>query len=185
MGLKLGWPGPDKPDEKRSPTDQADHSALTDAFERYATSIYRFAYRRLGNPEDAQDVTSQVFFKAAKGLKREFDEEARRAWLFKAARSAIADIWRSYGDYPAVPLEWYAEESGGQARADSDAAIQVSRILSALPTPQRKVLEMRFLEGKSLRETALELGTTEGNVKVIQHRALRRAAELEKEGTDV
>jgi RNA polymerase sigma-70 factor (ECF subfamily) len=151
---------------------------LSDTFEQYAAPIYRFAYRRLGNRESAQDVTAQVFLKAARGMDPSYNEEARRAWLFRAARTAIVDVWRSYGEYPVVPLEWYVEEPSHAARADSKAPLQVERILAGLSPVQRRVLELRFLEGRSLAETAQELGTTEGNVKVLQHRALRRAAEL-------
>ena len=161
---------------RRDPGFQA---ILSETFEKYAAVIYRFAFRRLGNRESAQDVTAQVFLKAARGMDLSFSEEARRAWLFRAARTAIVDHWRSYGECPAVPLEWYAEEPLHAAEADSSAVARVERILARLNPMQRRVLELRFLEGRSLIETAQELGTTEGNVKVLQHRALRRAAELD------
>jgi RNA polymerase sigma-70 factor (ECF subfamily) len=165
-------------------TDPTVQAAVADAFEQYATLIYRFAYRRLGNRESAQDVTAQVFLKAARGLDPSFGDEARRAWLFRAARTAIVDVWRSYGECPVVPLDWYADEPSPTATSDSTAVVRVSRILVMLNPMQRRVLELRFLEGKSLLETADELGITEGNVKVLQHRALRRAAELNAEERD-
>lgn len=165
-------------------TDPTVQAVVTDAFERYATVIYRFAYRRLGNRESAQDVTAQVFLKAARGLDPSFGDEARRAWLFRAARTAIVDLWRSYGECPVVPLDWYVEEPSPAVNSDSAAVARVSRILVMLNPMQRRVLELRFLEGKSLLETAKELGITEGNVKVLQHRALRRAAELNAEERD-
>ncbi|MGH2460322.1 MAG: RNA polymerase sigma factor [Chloroflexota bacterium] len=154
-------------------------SVISKAFEEYATQIYRFAYRRLGNRENAQDVTAQVFLKAARGMDLSFNEEARRAWLFRVARTAIADVWRTYGETSVVPLEWYVEEPVRAVQADADAPAHLERALSQLNDKQRRVLELRFLEGRSLSETAQELGTTEGNVKVMQHRALRRAAELD------
>jgi RNA polymerase sigma-70 factor (ECF subfamily) len=174
----LGW----LPSRRTRTTPQRDAPssiALVDAYEKYATSIYQFAYRRLGNREDAQDVTAQVFFKASRGLDASFDEAAQRSWLFRAARTAIVDIWRSYGGCPVVPLEWYTEDKLPSRRADSDAPARVARVLSLLNPTQRRVLELRFLESQSLQETARELGLTEANVKVIQHRALRRAAELD------
>jgi RNA polymerase sigma-70 factor (ECF subfamily) len=155
--------------------------AIVDAYEKYASAIYRFAYRRLGNRDDAQDVTAQVFLKASRGLDAAFDEAAQRAWLFRAARTAIVDIWRSYGSVPVVPLDWYSEDSTPTYQSSSDAPARVERLLARLNPAQRRVLELRFLEGYSLQETARELGMTEGNVKVIQHRALRRAAEMGEE----
>jgi RNA polymerase sigma-70 factor (ECF subfamily) len=156
----------------------ADGEALLDAYDKYATAIYQFAYRRLGNREDAQDVTSQVFMKASRSLDASYDEAARRAWLFRAAKTAVVDVWRSFGGCPVVPLEWYTEDKPPARQTASDAAERVAKVLARLNPTQRRVLEMRFLESRSLQETAIELGLTEGNVKVIQHRALRRAAEL-------
>lgn len=161
------------------PADPSRQAVISKAFEEYATPIYRFAYRRLGNRENAQDVTAQVFLKAARGMDPSFNEEARRAWLFRVARTAIADVWRTYGETSIIPLEWYVEEPIRAVESDADAPAHLDRVLSQLNEKQRRVLELRFLEGRSLSETAQELGTTEGNVKVLQHRALRRAAELD------
>ena len=191
MKTPPGWPfrfPKERPPDARDETDAAPpegQEVLADAFDRYATSIYRFAYRRLGNREDAQDVTSQVFMKASRALDPSFDDASRRSWLFRAARTAIVDVWRSYGDVLAIPLEWYAEEPARPDRSTSDAASRVERLLAQLKPVQRRVLELRFLDGRSLLETAKELGLTEANVKVIQHRAVRRAAELESGDANV
>ncbi len=116
----------EKGSEKSSKTSDASlQSILSETFEQYATAIYRFAFRRLGNRESAQDVTAQVFLKAARGMDPSFSEEARRAWLFRVARTAIVDMWRSYGECPAVPLEWYAEEPSHAIESDSKAAARV------------------------------------------------------------
>jgi RNA polymerase sigma-70 factor (ECF subfamily) len=56
---------------------------------------------------------------------------------------------------------------------------RVQRILRALPERDREVLTCRFLSNLSLKETALRMGLTEANVKVVQFRALKRAADLD------
>lgn len=178
---RFGWPTPQGA-ERPTPRIPPSSDALIDAYEKYATVIYQFAYRRLGNREDAQDVTAQVFMKASRGLNESFDEASRRSWLFRAARTAIVDIWRSYGGCPVVPLDWYTEDKPPARQTASDAEARVARVLSILNPTQRRVLELRFLESRSLLETAAELGLTEGNVKVIQHRALRKAAEFDLGG---
>ncbi len=58
-------------------------------------------------------------------------------------------------------------------------AARVQRILAALPNNYREVLTCRFLYNLSIKETAQRLGLTEANVKVLQFRALKRAAELD------
>ncbi|HEX8919538.1 MAG TPA: sigma-70 family RNA polymerase sigma factor, partial [Chloroflexota bacterium] len=63
--------------------------------------------------------------------------------------------------------------------APSSAAERlVSDLLAALPERYRQVLELRFLKGYSVQETATELDITPQNVKVIQHRALARAVQV-------
>lgn len=54
----------------------------------------------------------------------------------------------------------------------------MAEILDALPERYRQVLQLRFLNGLSVRETAQALGITSGNVKVLQHRALARAVRV-------
>jgi RNA polymerase sigma-70 factor (ECF subfamily) len=182
LPLRLGLPAGDS---GRIAKSEDSEGVVAEAYDKYAVAIYRFAFRRLGNRDDAEDVTSQVFLKAARGLDPSYDEAARRSWLYRAARTAIVDVWRSYGETSVIPLEWYVEEPPtAPAAQPSDAPLRVERILGRLNANQRRVLELRFLEGRSLLETAKELGMTEANVKVIQHRALRRAAELESERTD-
>lgn len=73
------------------------------------------------------------------------------------------------------------EEEDAVGALPSQHRRRVRRLLGALPANHRTILELRFLSGCSLREAAARMGTTVGNAKVLQYRALRRAAELEKE----
>jgi RNA polymerase sigma-70 factor (ECF subfamily) len=59
--------------------------------------------------------------------------------------------------------------------------MDVADVLNRLPARYRRVLELRFLQGYSIEETAQELGITPGNVKVIQYRALAKAVQVGKE----
>jgi RNA polymerase sigma-70 factor (ECF subfamily) len=64
----------------------------------------------------------------------------------------------------------------------------VLAVLRPLPPRYRQILELRFLEGRTLGDTAAIMGITEGNAKVLQHRALKKAAALQEtrvgHGTD-
>jgi RNA polymerase sigma-70 factor (ECF subfamily) len=82
----------------------------------------------------------------------------------------------------AEPLD--DERLAGGSREESkpdDNAQRAHAVLSRLPERYRRVLELRFLSGMSLKETARELGVSLGNAKVLQLRALRKAAELDTE----
>jgi RNA polymerase sigma-70 factor (ECF subfamily) len=160
-----------------------DVPTLETLYERHVRSIYRFVYSKVGNREEAEDLTSQVFLKAARGIDSSRDALSAQGWLFQVARTTIADHWRSVyqlranslDDLLDAGLELPAEE---QARTDTGTTDRrVERILAQLPERYREVLTYRFLRNYSIKETAVALGISEANVKVIQFRALKKASE--------
>jgi RNA polymerase sigma-70 factor (ECF subfamily) len=154
-------------------------------YETFVESVYRFIYRRVGNREDAEDLSAQVFFKALRSLEHQREEASIRAWLYQVARTVIADHWRQFYRLPAVSLEFLPrlhQPTPLPQEISPLAADEATRLLSLLPDNYRRVLTLRFIDHLSIKETAAEMGTTEGNVKILQFRALRRAAEIAKEG---
>ena len=161
--------------------------ALQEVYDRSVEQIYKFVYFKVGNREDAEDIVSQVFMKAANSLDVTQEEHVRLAWLYQVARTTITDHWRSYYKGPVTSLEEMEEKSpvhfaaspillNGDVQELEPAIAKVKAVLQTLPENYRRVLELRFLQGCSLKETAEALGITEGNAKVIQHRALLKAA---------
>jgi RNA polymerase sigma-70 factor, ECF subfamily len=147
--------------------------------------IYRYVYSKVGNREEAEDLTSQIFIKAIRGVDTQRGPQSIQKWLFQVARTTIADYWRVYYRVSLNSLEELLE-GGWEGPAEAEPAIvssrpieSVQRILQALPDHYREVLTCRFLLNLSIRDTALRLGLTEANVKVLQFRALKRAADLE------
>ena len=143
--------------------------------------VFAFIYARVGNRPDAEDLTQQVAMKAIPRLNQDASAPSIRAYLFATARSVLANFWAAkFG----LPLEELNEElaQGPQdlqaAPEDGISAVRVNRILGRLPANYRKLLELRFLRGYSLKEVASELETTVGAVKVMQLRALRAAAKF-------
>jgi len=151
-------------------------------------SIYRYVYSKVGNREDAEDLTSEIFLKAVSALNQEFSPQSMYTWLFLIARSTVADYWRAHYRLPAHSLDalleagWEgpAEEEPAVAAISSGAAGRVRLLLQALPEQYREVLTCRFLLNLSIKTTALRMGLTVANVKVLQFRALKRAATLEQ-----
>jgi len=147
--------------------------------------VYRYVYSKVGNREEAEDLTSQIFMKAIRGVDHERGTHSIQKWLFQVARTTIADYWRAYYRISTSSLEDLLE-AGWEGPADEEPAAssnhpveRVKRILQALPEHYREVLTCRFLLNLSIKETALNMGLTEANVKVLQFRALKRAADLE------
>jgi RNA polymerase sigma-70 factor (ECF subfamily) len=147
--------------------------------------IYRYVYSKVGNREEAEDLTSQIFIKAVRGVDTERGPQSIQKWLFQVARTTIADYWRTYYRVSVNSLDELLEAGWeGPAEEESTAVSsspieRVQRILQALPEHYREVLNCRFLLNLSIRDTALKMGLTEANVKVLQFRALKRAADLE------
>lgn len=147
--------------------------------------IYRYVYSKVGNREEAEDLTSQIFIKAVRGVDQERGMQSIQKWLFQVARTTIADYWRAYYRISTNSLEelleagWEGPADEEPAAASNQPAERVKRILQALPEHYREVLTCRFLLNLSIKETALSMGLTEANVKVLQFRALKRAADLE------
>ena len=150
--------------------------------------LYRYIYSKVGNREEAEDLTSQVFLKAVRSLDRERSYASMRQWLFQVARTTVADYWRTWYGLPSSSLEalltagWEgpAEVEAESPWLGSEPAERVAHILQALPERQREVLTYRFLLALSVRDTAKKMGLTEQNVKVLQFRALKHAAALEE-----
>lgn len=152
-------------------------------YTRHVVGIYRFVYARVGNRPDAEDLTAQVFVRAVEQLDTSRDPGQVAAWLYRVAQNAIADYWRAFYRLPLIGTEHVApgwepvDESRHPDRPPDDrAAIRVETLLGGLPDRYRRVLELRFLERLSVAETAAAMGITSGNAKVLQYRALRKAA---------
>jgi RNA polymerase sigma-70 factor (ECF subfamily) len=147
---------------------------LTWAYQTHVTAIYQYIYSRVGNRPDAEDLTAQVFMKAINGMRSDVSVAELRSWLYRVAQTTLADHWRQYY---AEDLGELDEEIGRPAtvRENPEAAQRVDALLATLPESYRRVLELRFLRGYSVREVAQELNLSETNVKVLQFRALNRA----------
>jgi RNA polymerase sigma-70 factor (ECF subfamily) len=147
--------------------------------------VYRFVYSKVGNREEAEDLTSQVFLKAVRGLDRERGSQSIQSWLYQVARTTIADYWRAFYKVRATSLESMLEQ-GWEEPAEERVELvsyrpeeRVRRLLELLPPHYREVLICRFLLNLSIKETAERMGLSEANVKVLQFRALKKAAEVE------
>jgi RNA polymerase sigma-70 factor (ECF subfamily) len=152
---------------------QRDPVRFGDLYERHFDRVYAFVARRVGNRDAAQDLTADVFQRALAHIgKYESRGVPFGAWLFRIAANAVADKWKNA-----------AKESGDPAageidvgKSDLDAAEhrgQLFQSVRKLPADQRRVIQMRFAEEKSIRDIAQVLRKTEGAIKQLQFRALQ------------
>lgn len=185
---------PDRP----LPTSARDGSArgrFEEIYDAHVVPIYRFIYARVGNRPDAEDLTAHVFLRAVEQLDTSRDEPQIASWLYRVSQNAIADHWRAFYRLPLVAADevapgWEPVDAGEatapgtqESVSDSRARTRVAALLERLPENYRRVLQLRFIERLSVADTAERMGISRGNAKVLQYRALRRAALLE-EGAD-
>lgn len=165
-------------------------AGLRALYEETLPIVYRYIYSKVGNREEAEDLTSQVYLKALRGLDVARDNASAQAWLFQVARTTIADFWRGFYRIRTSSLDdllatgWDSPVNVGQPPDDQSAAARAQRILSRLPDRYREVLTFRFLLNLSLKETATRMNLTEANVKVLQFRALKKASALTEQRVD-
>ncbi|MGW1864841.1 RNA polymerase sigma factor [Streptomyces mauvecolor] len=154
--------------------------------------VFRVMFSRVGNRMDAEDLTTEVFLAALGPLRTTATVPEVRAYLLATARTVLAAYWRRVLGHEVTTLAAdYLDELAEREPSDqvSDAPRRARAILDALPERYRRILELRFLEARSVKEAAAELGVSVSHAKVLQHRALRQAARgaapaEEQEGED-
>jgi RNA polymerase sigma-70 factor, ECF subfamily len=154
---------------------QRDPVKFGDLYELHFEQIYAFISRRVGDRGTAEDLTSDVFYKALANLPSyEFRGAPFAAWLIRIAANAVADqskrAAREVAGSPGKPPEPSAAQPDLEAIEDR---ARLFRLVKDLPEDQRRVIFQRFVEQKSIREIAHELARSEGAVKQLQFRALQ------------
>ena len=169
---------------------QQDPARFAALYDRHFERVYAYICRRSHSREDAQDLTSEVFHQAlAKIGQFEWRGVPFAAWLYRIAANAMTDHWRRVGHRAAHERENPSTEPAAEPTANDLAMIEntalLFRLVKALPAEQRRVVEMRFAEEKSIREIAKALGRSEGAIKQLQFRGISalRARMDKKPGT--
>jgi RNA polymerase sigma factor (sigma-70 family) len=147
-----------------------------------ATWVYRTLFARVGNQADAEDLTAEVFLAALRPLRLTASVAEVRSYLRATARTVLAAHWRETLGREITSIDDDIEQPADSEEAISTAPQRVAQVLDRLPDRYRQILELRFLQCSSIKESAAELGISVANAKVLQHRALRLAAQVNDGG---
>ena len=149
---------------------QADPDRFVELYDRHVDRVYAYVSRRAGSRAVAEDITSEVFQQALANLPRfEWRGVPFAAWLYRIAANALANHWRRQGREALDPVPDLPDE---REHEDLLRRISLFQLVDRLPDVQRRVIEMRFVEDKSVRDVAVALDRSEGAVKQLQLRAL-------------
>ncbi|MDT4999312.1 MAG: hypothetical protein QOK12_1417 [Mycobacterium sp.] len=153
-------------------------------YEDNATWVYRTIFARVGNQPDAEDLTAEVFLAALRPLRLTVTVAEVRAYLRATARTVLAAHWRETLGREITSIDDMAFPAPDSDEAISTAPQRVHGILESLPEQYRQILDLRFLQGRSIKDSAAVMGVSVANAKVLQHRALRLAAQVNDKDKD-
>lgn len=161
-------------------------------FEHFFDRIFRYVSFRV-HLEDREDIVSDVFLKVVQKIDTYVadDRSGFNAWIFRIAHNTVVDFYRKNKE---IVIEQKEEEGSlfehlpdkmptpDELTHQTLENEKLLRLLSTLSDQYREILELKYLEGFDNREIAQITGKTEGNIRIIQLRALRALREKWDEG---
>jgi RNA polymerase sigma-70 factor (ECF subfamily) len=170
-----------------------DSSAFGLLYDRYVDVVYRYVLFRLGDRDLAEDVTSETFLRALRRITSvSYQGRDVGAWFVTIARNLILDHVKSSRFRLEVVTDEVTEPGaalfsgvGVQAPVGPEQQVisratrtELLRCVAELGEDQRECIILRFMQGLSVAETAEIMQRNDGAIKALQHRAVRRLAQL-------
>jgi RNA polymerase sigma-70 factor (ECF subfamily) len=167
---------------------EGDGEAFGQLYDRYVDTVYRFIYFRINDRALAEDFTSETFLRALRRISTISDQGRDiGAWFVTIARNLVLDHVKSSRyrlEQSTSEIADLSPSTSGPEQQVLDGATheELLRCVAKLNSDQKECIALRFLQGLSVAETARLMGRNEGAVKALQHRAVRRLAQLLPEG---
>ena len=165
-----------------------DAEAFGQLYDHYQPSVYRFLYYRVGSVALAEDLTSETFVRALRSMGSfRWQGKDFGAWLTTIARNLATDHAKSGRARLEVATEDMSLHDSSVEGPEGAVVAAITHetlleTLRELPAEQQDCLVLRFLQSRSIAETAAALGRSEGAVKQLQLRAVRNLAKRLPEG---
>lgn len=167
---------------------EGDMVAFGDLFDRYYDVVFRYVLFRTGDRTLAEDLTQETFVRALRRISSvSYQGRDIGAWFVTIARNLIFDHVKSSRyrlEQTTSEIIELSPSTGGPEQEVLDGATndELLRCVRKLNADQQECIQLRFLQGLSVAETAEIMDRNEGAVKALQHRAVRRLAQLLPEG---
>ena len=150
---------------------QGDETAVITLYEQNKTAVFTYVFYRVnGDQSLAEEITAEVFARMVARLPHfVYRERPLLAWLYTVARNCIADHLRRNGRFAGLPLSEQHPDETINPEQHSHLSLEMRRLLQAishLTESQRDVVILRFVEERSVAETAVLLHKKEGAVKL-------------------
>ena len=153
-----------------------DTAALTDLYEHYKSDVYRYLYYRLGLPEIAEDITTEVFIRVIENLPRyQIGDAPFRAWLLQITRNLAIDTVRKVNVRQEIELDVNLPTHSAGPETAVEQMLTTERLqqaLQRLTADQCDVVILRFLAEMPISQVAQTLNKSESAIKALQARGL-------------
>lgn len=148
---------------------QNEPARFAELYDQNFSRVYAFFARRVSTREEAQDLTAEVFHQALASI-RSFKWQGAPfiAWLYGIAANVLSKHWQRQGKHVEEELSDLSSMGG-----EIERSVMLAKVVEMLLPDQKHVIVRRFVEQRSIREIAQELGRSEGAVKQLQLRALQ------------
>jgi RNA polymerase sigma-70 factor, ECF subfamily len=161
-----------------------DGEAFGQLYDKYVDTVFRFIYYRVNDRSLAEDFTSETFLRALRRISSiSYQGRDIGAWFITIARNIVLDHVKSARHRleitTADTLEGEQHEPSPEAAVlDALTSERLMTAVRALGAEQQECILLRFIQGFSVSETAEVMGKNDGAIKALQHRAVRKLAEL-------
>ena len=156
---------------------QGDLAAFGQVYDAYFDRVFRYAFARVGNRAEAEDLAAEVFLKALRAIHSYRPQGAPfSAWLFRIAHNLVVDYLRRASRRPTEELEEGLPLAGpppDEQVAQQMAFEDVQEAMEGITEAQRRVIALRFAGGLSIAEAAEVMGKSQGAIKALQHSAVQ------------
>lgn len=165
---------------------KGDRNGFEQVYREYFDGLWRYVFSRIRNREIASDIVSDSFIALFENIKNIKYPKALKSYLYKIAKNRMIKFYseekpRSITDFELDRLTFdksEVEKESNHEHQNTGSKIKLEEVLKNLPENYSEVLRLRFLSGLKVKEVAEILEESEGNVKVLQNRAIKRSKEI-------
>ncbi|MBU0981248.1 RNA polymerase sigma factor [Patescibacteria group bacterium] len=158
-----------------------DKDAFAQIYDVFFDQIFRYVYFRVV-PTEVDDIVENIFIKAWMNIVKYEQRDVKfSSWLFRIAHNTVIDFRRAHRSIEPLSPTIADESERSAPKAMTEQVMTSKKVRDAvdkLKEPYKQVVVLKFLSGLSNSEIAEVLGQREGNIRVLQFRALKELKKL-------
>ena len=176
---------PEEIDSLVKKAQDGDTTAFAKLYDTYFTQIYRYVYYR-ANKSEVDDLVAQVFMKAWDNIDKYQAQKGASfgAWVFRIAHNLVVDQYRTHRKIAEIPTDIVDERSEADPKHRAQLKLDQVVLKSALQRlkgAHRQVILLKYINGLSNQEIAQVMKCKDGNVRILQFRALKELKKIMEE----